>query len=78
MGMTECSAYTDAQHQQNTDDTHTYESLPYHSQVGFTPDHPGALEHSKALDSDPPKQLDHSDFPNYNAYVIEGIDTDMS
>jgi len=68
MGMTECacSTYRDDKHQQNTNDT---ESLPYHSQVGFVPDHHGPPEHSKALDSDPPKQLDHSDFPNSNAYV---------
>ena len=75
MGMTECSAYTDTQQQQNTDDTHIYESLSYDSQVSFAPDHPGAPERSKALDSDPPEQFDHS---NYNAYVIEGIDTDTS
>ena len=76
--MTECSAYADVHHQQNTDDTHTYESLPNHSQVGFASDHPCAPEHSKALDSDPPKGFDHSDFPDYDAYVIEAIDTNTS
>ena len=78
MGMTECacSTYRDVQHQQNTNDTHTCESLPYHSQVGFGPDHHGPPEHSNALDSDPPKHFDHSDFPMLMYH--EAIDTNTS
>ena len=64
MEMTECPAYMQAKHQQNSNDLdHTYEQISFHSQDSFDPDH-----------SDPPDYSDpdilNSDSNYYTDIII--------